>query len=118
MRNLSRNSGKPLVSVPYLYIPAALQIYLLEVRTEPGEVVEGLVPQAEATLHIGILSKNNTLQILSPYFTRYRYPAQFHPLMKQKPCTFMSPLRNLEVGWEGTAVKREGGRALREGRGQ
>ncbi len=36
----------------YLNISAALQVYLLKVRTESGEVVEGLVPQAEATLHI------------------------------------------------------------------
>jgi hypothetical protein len=84
--------GKPFLPVTvYLYIPAALQVYLLEVRTEPGEVVEGLVPQAEATLHIWD-SKNRTLQILSSYFTRN--PALFHPLMKQKPCTFMSPFRS------------------------
>jgi hypothetical protein len=99
----------------YLYIPAALQIYLLQVRTESGEVVKGLVPQTEATLHISILSKNRTLQILYPYVTRN--PDKFTLLMKQKPCTFMSPFRS-GVGRYSTVVKREGGRAVREGGGQ
>ncbi len=59
------------------------------------------------------------MQIISPYVTRN--PVQFHPLRKQKPCTFMSPFRS-GVGEysseKGRGSCSEGGKeAMRTGKG-